>query len=208
MRRAIIILYVLVFGLICWVAYICYCDLHFDSNSSAGIIVSALGAMVITLLVAWQILQNIDAKDRLKAMEEQITHTSNAARIEAQKTMFVSLCLLGNSFFNRVEWENHNTSRHEDWVNENKQDIMSAISILINAASMWDEDQFTDELCVISHTHMLNRLRRLCEVVHSVMVESEEDLRVYREAAMKLNNSVITEFVLRIIVEPTDIATN
>ena len=69
MKKAIIILYILVAGLCGWLGYACYCDLTFDPDRSAGIIVSALGVMV-TLLVGWQIFNAITFKDAINRINE------------------------------------------------------------------------------------------------------------------------------------------
>lgn len=62
MKNAIIILYIVVAMLAGWLGYACFCNLQFDSNSSAGILVAALGVMV-TLLVGWQVYNAITFKD-------------------------------------------------------------------------------------------------------------------------------------------------
>ena len=68
MRNAIIILYIIVIILTGWLGYACFCNLEFDPNNSAGIIVAALGVMV-TLLVGWQIFSLIN----LKRVEENVS---------------------------------------------------------------------------------------------------------------------------------------
>lgn len=67
-KRAVCILYVLVLMLSVWVAYICYCDLQFDANNTAGIIVSVLGA-IITLLVGWQVFNAIEVRNIIKTAD-------------------------------------------------------------------------------------------------------------------------------------------
>lgn len=69
MKKAIYILYVIVFALAGWFAYICYRDLRFDADSSAGIIVSILGIMV-TSLIGWQIYSVINLKEIQKALDK------------------------------------------------------------------------------------------------------------------------------------------
>ena len=64
MKKEIYILYILVFIIAGWFAYICYRDLRFDADNSAGIIVSILGIMV-ALLIGWQIWQTMDIKDKI-----------------------------------------------------------------------------------------------------------------------------------------------
>lgn len=72
MKKAIIILYIIVIGLAGWLGYACYCDLSFDPNSSAGVIISSLGVMV-TLLVAWQIYSTIEADRRIASIKDELT---------------------------------------------------------------------------------------------------------------------------------------
>lgn len=72
MKKAIIILYIIVIGLAGWLGYACYCDLRFDPNSSAGVIISSLGVMV-TLLVAWQIYSTIEADKRIASIKDELT---------------------------------------------------------------------------------------------------------------------------------------
>lgn len=67
MRNAICILYVIVFFLAGWLAYICYRDLRFDADSSAGIIVSVLG-VIIALLIGWQILNAVEINKKVDAV--------------------------------------------------------------------------------------------------------------------------------------------
>ncbi len=61
-KRAVYALYFFVLILFGWVAYICYCDLQFDANNMAGVVVSVLGA-IVTLLVGWQIYSLIRLED-------------------------------------------------------------------------------------------------------------------------------------------------
>lgn len=46
-------------------------DITFDPESSAGVLISALGVL-ITFVVAWQIWQTIDAKEQLREARESI----------------------------------------------------------------------------------------------------------------------------------------
>lgn len=69
MKKAIVILYILIAGLCGWLGYACYCDLTFNPDSSAGIIVATLGVMA-TLLVGWQIFNAITFKDAVARMSE------------------------------------------------------------------------------------------------------------------------------------------
>ena len=69
MKKAIYILYVIVFALAGWFASVCYRDLRFDADSSAGIIVSILGIMV-TSLIGWQIYSVINLKEIQKALDK------------------------------------------------------------------------------------------------------------------------------------------
>lgn len=68
MKKAIYILYVIVFALAGWFAYICYRDLRFDADSSAGIIVSILGVMVASL-IGWQIYNVLNIKGQIDKLE-------------------------------------------------------------------------------------------------------------------------------------------
>ena len=72
MKKAIIILYFIVIGLAGWLGYACYCDLSFDPDSSAGVIISSLGVMV-TLLVAWQIYSTIEADRKIASIKNELT---------------------------------------------------------------------------------------------------------------------------------------
>lgn len=67
MKKAIYALYVLVFILAGWFAYICYRDLRFDADNSAGIIVSILGIMV-AVLIGWQILNAVEVNKKVEAI--------------------------------------------------------------------------------------------------------------------------------------------
>lgn len=67
MKKAIYVLYVLGYILAGWFAYICYRDLQFDADSSAGIIVSILGIMVASL-IGWQILNSIEVNKKVEAL--------------------------------------------------------------------------------------------------------------------------------------------
>ncbi|MDE6453372.1 MAG: hypothetical protein K2L27_04120 [Muribaculaceae bacterium] len=71
MRNAIVILYIIVAILGGWIGYACYCDLAFDSNSSAGIIVATL-SVIVTLLVGWQIWQTINARQEIEQTRERL----------------------------------------------------------------------------------------------------------------------------------------
>ena len=62
MKKAIIVLYFIVIGLGGWLGYACYCNLSFDPESSAGLFVSVL-AILVTLLVTWQIFTLIDMEN-------------------------------------------------------------------------------------------------------------------------------------------------
>lgn len=69
MRKAVIILYFLVFGLGGWLGYACYCNLSFDADSSAGIIVATLGVMV-TVLIGWQVFNAIEIRSAINQMND------------------------------------------------------------------------------------------------------------------------------------------
>lgn len=69
MKKAIIILYIVVAILGGWLGYACYCNLYFDADSSAGLLVASLGVMV-TLLVGWQIFNAITFKDAINRINE------------------------------------------------------------------------------------------------------------------------------------------
>lgn len=73
MKRAIVVLYILVAALGGWVAYICYRNLQFDADNSAGILVSALGILV-SVLVGWQIYKYIDIKKEIEQQQDEIAN--------------------------------------------------------------------------------------------------------------------------------------
>lgn len=71
MKKAIIILYLIVIGLAGWLGYACFCNLSFAPESSAGLFVSVLGILV-TLLVTWQIWATIHSDRRIEDLRAYI----------------------------------------------------------------------------------------------------------------------------------------
>ncbi len=67
MKKAVVVLYVVVIVLAVWLSYACFCNLSFDPDKSAGLLVSALGVMV-TALVGWQVFNAIENVKTLKRM--------------------------------------------------------------------------------------------------------------------------------------------
>lgn len=115
MKKAIIILYILVAGLCGWLGYACYCNLTFNSDSSAGIIVASLGVMV-TLLVGWQIFNAITFKDAVSRISE-LEHLA-AGYHEAS----IGICELNHSLSNAlsqciVALERLNMARNAEYEN-------------------------------------------------------------------------------------------
>lgn len=83
MKRAVIILYIIVIGLAGWLSYACYCNLDFNSDKTAGIIITTLSIMV-TLLVGWQIFSAIEIRStiarhdgKIKKYETKINQMKN-----------------------------------------------------------------------------------------------------------------------------------
>lgn len=76
MKKAIIALYFIVLALAGWLGYACCCNLSFNPDSSAGLIVSALGIMV-TLLIGWQIYKSIQFDEAIKRTDD-LHHIANA----------------------------------------------------------------------------------------------------------------------------------
>lgn len=78
-KTSIIILYFLILFLLGWLSYACYCNLKFDANSSAGLIVSAL-CVLVTALVGWQIFNAISIQRRLTFVENKTYRMPNDIR--------------------------------------------------------------------------------------------------------------------------------
>lgn len=68
MKRAVIILYILVVGLFVWLGYACWCDLKFGTDGAAGFFMTAMGVMV-TALVGWQVFNAVENVKTLKKMD-------------------------------------------------------------------------------------------------------------------------------------------
>lgn len=115
MKKAIIILYIVVAMLGGWLGYVCYCDLYFDANSSAGLLVASLGVMV-TLLVGWQIFNAISFKEAISRIDE-LEHLA-AGYHEAS----IGICELNHSLPNAlfqciVSLERLNRARNAEYEN-------------------------------------------------------------------------------------------
>lgn len=70
MKKAIILLYLIVVALSSWVAYTSYCNLRFDAGNVAGVYISMLSAL-ITFVVAWQIWQALSIKDDIEKIKSE-----------------------------------------------------------------------------------------------------------------------------------------
>lgn len=88
MKRYITILYLIVAFLAIWLGYACYCNLRFDSDSSAGLIVASLCG-IVTLLIGFQIYNAIEIKKEvrkavIKAERVESSLRHNLSKIEEQ----------------------------------------------------------------------------------------------------------------------------
>lgn len=84
-RIAIVVLYILIAVLYGWVSYICYCDLNFDANNSAGIFISVLGILV-AILMGWQVVNaitNTKTLRRIYTLKKELTVYREQARQDA-----------------------------------------------------------------------------------------------------------------------------
>lgn len=84
-RIAIVVLYILIAVLYGWVSYICYCDLNFDANNSAGIFISVLGILV-AILMGWQVVNaiaNTKTLRRIYTLKKELTAYREQARQDA-----------------------------------------------------------------------------------------------------------------------------
>lgn len=113
MKKAIVILYILVLVLAGWLGYACYCNLSFNSDSSAGLLVSALGVMV-TLLVAWQIYSTIEAERKISSLHSDLTtqHHYVDARIHFTQGQNLMLTTLSHLNQQKAHSSKKNTSKN------------------------------------------------------------------------------------------------
>lgn len=77
LKWSIAVLYLWALAITSWVAYICYCDLKFDAENTAGVLVDALSTMV-AILLGWQICQTIISRDEVKKIKEISDDVENA----------------------------------------------------------------------------------------------------------------------------------
>lgn len=122
MKKAIVILYLIVIGLGGWLGYACYCDLSFDPNSSAGLLVSVLGIMV-TLLVAWQIYSTIEADRKISSLRNDLTtqHHYIDARIH-----FTQGQSLMQTTLSHINQQKTNGSKKNTSINNSNQSLNPA----------------------------------------------------------------------------------
>lgn len=80
MKRAVIILYILVAGLFVWLGYACWCDLKFGTDESAGSFMTAMGIMV-TALVGWQVFNAIENYKTLRRMDRLLSRFEHSNRL-------------------------------------------------------------------------------------------------------------------------------
>lgn len=88
MKKSITILYLIVAFLAVWLGYACFCNLRFDSDSSAGLIVASLCG-IVTLLIGFQIYNAIEIKKEvrkaaIKAERVESSLRHNLSKIEEQ----------------------------------------------------------------------------------------------------------------------------
>lgn len=193
MKNCIIILFILVAVLFIWLTFASICNLQFEPTNTAGVIVSALAGM-ITLLVGWQILSNIQERERMSELRKEynsfkadilslIEKKTNDAAIRNQNiilcTAFAQMGL--SQFYNR--------------------DYANAIRTLFNALASDDEN---DTLQADSRQHTVEILEEIAKLSSSpgdeqlIIKVPEQDLRNFQMIALKLKNDKIIELTRRI----------
>lgn len=88
MKGSLILVYIILAILVCWVAYTSFCDLQFKPDNAAAFYVGVLGAL-ITFLVAWQIWQVIDTKDTIKEFKREFEDIKNRFAKEKKLNQYI-----------------------------------------------------------------------------------------------------------------------
>lgn len=94
-KKNLFIIYALIAVLFGWLSYASYCNLTFNPDSSAGLIVSALGILVAAL-VGWQVfnaIENTKTLRRMESLRKDLTEYREQARQDAVDNYLHSIAL-------------------------------------------------------------------------------------------------------------------
>ena len=158
MKKSITILFVLVAILFGWLSYACYCDLRFDSDSSAGLIVAALGVMV-TALVGWQVFNAIEIRsiiNRVDKVKVGLDTLANEHRNKISQMEWLLSALHGTTF----ERENYQGGDTAYFLH-----CLDVVGNFIKSGSPLDSPPFVDSLRNMEYTFQDIKKRNNCHEI-------------------------------------------
>lgn len=146
--------------------------------SSIGIIVAALIG-VVAFLVAWQIWNTIEFKNKTEEIVRKYTYRGS------RSALFVSLAQQGNIFYHRYE----------------KAD---STKLILNALCVWERERYDSDLEKEALDFCLSTIKQYNKEGWAFTVSSSDEKETYIRAALNVGDKDVISFVNRIKVSSSN----